>query len=85
MRTVPGHALGVQRPRPGRRPRAVRAAHRGCDRRVARALGARELTGRGSARVRRVARTLADLDDRAEIDATDLATAGLLRADLELP
>lgn len=44
--------------------------------------GARELTGRGSARVRRVARTLADLDDRDEITATDLATAGVLRADI---
>ncbi len=44
--------------------------------------GARELTGRGSARIRRVARTLADLDDRDEITATDLATAGVLRADI---
>ena len=46
--------------------------------------GARELTGRGSARIRRVARTLADLDDRTEIEAADLATAGMLRADIQV-
>ncbi len=45
--------------------------------------GSRELTGRGSARIRRVARTLADLGDRADIEATDLATASVLRADME--
>jgi magnesium chelatase family protein len=45
--------------------------------------GVRSLTGRGSARIRRVARTLADLDDRDEITAADLATAGVLRADLD--
>ena len=46
--------------------------------------GARELTGRGSARIRRVARTLADLADRAEIEATALATASVLRSDIEM-
>ena len=44
--------------------------------------GTRELTGRGSARIRRVARTLADLADRHEIEATDLATASVLRTDI---
>jgi magnesium chelatase family protein len=44
--------------------------------------GARGLTGRGSARIRRVARTLADLADRAEIETADLATASILRADI---
>ncbi|MGZ8751970.1 MAG: YifB family Mg chelatase-like AAA ATPase [Acidimicrobiia bacterium] len=46
--------------------------------------GARELTGRGSARIRRVARTLADLADRDEIVDTDLATASVLRADIDV-
>jgi magnesium chelatase family protein len=44
--------------------------------------GARELTGRGAARVRRVARTLADLDGRADIASHDLATASALRTDV---
>jgi magnesium chelatase family protein len=44
--------------------------------------GARELTGRGAARVRRVARTLADLDGRPDIASHDLATASVLRSDV---
>lgn len=44
--------------------------------------GERELTGRGAARVRRVARTLADLDGRAEIAPADLATASVLRSEV---
>jgi len=42
----------------------------------------RHLTGRGAARVRRVARTLADLDDRATITADDVQHAAWLREDL---
>jgi magnesium chelatase family protein len=42
----------------------------------------RLLTGRGAARVRRVARTLADLDDHATISAAHLESAALLRADV---
>ncbi len=43
---------------------------------------ARQLTGRGAARIRRVARTLADIDDRAEIEAEHVALAALLREDV---
>jgi magnesium chelatase family protein len=42
----------------------------------------RDLTGRGAARVRRVARTLADLDDRADIAEDDINRAVYLREDL---
>jgi len=42
----------------------------------------RRLTGRGAARIRRVARTIADLDDRAEIDAGDIERAAWMREDL---
>ncbi len=42
----------------------------------------RELTGRGAARIRRVARTIADLDDRIEIDAQDVDRAAWMREDL---
>jgi magnesium chelatase family protein len=42
----------------------------------------RLLTGRGAARVRRVARTLADLDGEATITAAHLESAALLRADV---
>jgi magnesium chelatase family protein len=42
----------------------------------------RQLTGRGAARVRRVARTIADLDDRAEISTDDIETAGWMREDM---
>ncbi len=41
-----------------------------------------QLTGRGAARVRRVARTIADLADRATIDAADVSDAVRLREDL---
>lgn len=44
--------------------------------------GEHELTGRGAARVRRVARTLADLDARDEITPSDLATASVLRSEV---
>jgi magnesium chelatase family protein len=43
---------------------------------------ARQLTGRGGARIRRVARTLADLDDTPEISAEHVAMASLLREDV---
>ncbi len=42
----------------------------------------RQLTGRGAARIRRVARTLADLADRSVIDADDVTRASLMREDL---
>jgi magnesium chelatase family protein len=42
----------------------------------------RQLTGRGAARIRRVARTIADLADRAEISAGDIYQATWLREDL---
>jgi len=44
-------------------------------------IDARRLTGRGAARIRRVARTLADLDDHAAIRPDDVALAALLRED----
>jgi magnesium chelatase family protein len=40
------------------------------------------LTGRGAARVRRVARTIADLDDRDAIDSADISAAVALREDV---
>jgi magnesium chelatase family protein len=43
---------------------------------------ARHLTGRGAARIRRVARTLADLDDCADIDAEHVDRAAWMREDL---
>ncbi len=42
----------------------------------------RVLTGRGAARVRRVARTIADLDDTHEVSAAHVETAALLRSDV---
>jgi magnesium chelatase family protein len=42
----------------------------------------RVLTGRGAARVRRVARTIADLDGAHEITAAHVETAALLRSDV---
>jgi magnesium chelatase family protein len=42
----------------------------------------RRLTGRGAARIRRVARTLADLDDRDELIADDVVRASWLREDV---
>lgn len=42
----------------------------------------RLLTGRGAARIRQVARTLADLEDQAEIEPTHIAWAALLREDV---
>lgn len=42
----------------------------------------RVLTGRGAVRIRRVARTLADLDDAHEITPTHLESAALLRSDV---
>ncbi len=42
----------------------------------------RILTGRGAARVRRVARTVADLDDRTDVTAADIDRAAWLREDL---
>jgi magnesium chelatase family protein len=42
----------------------------------------RELTGRGAARIRRVARTLADLADRDAISAEDIDTATFMRENL---
>jgi magnesium chelatase family protein len=43
---------------------------------------ARLLTGRGAARIRRVARTLADLDDEARITGAHVESAALLRGDV---
>ncbi len=45
-------------------------------------IGDRQLTGRGATRIRRVARTLADLDDRAGIGADHLADAAMMRGDV---
>lgn len=42
----------------------------------------RRLTGRGAARIRRVARTLADLDDRDMLTADDVVRAAWLREDV---
>jgi magnesium chelatase family protein len=42
----------------------------------------RRLTGRGAARIRRVARTLADLDDREWVSADDVVRASWLREDV---
>jgi magnesium chelatase family protein len=42
----------------------------------------RGLTGRGAARIRRVARTLADLADQAEVESTHVTLAALLREDV---
>jgi magnesium chelatase family protein len=42
----------------------------------------RQLTGRGAARIRRVARTVADLADRTEITAADVDRAAWMREDL---
>jgi magnesium chelatase family protein len=43
---------------------------------------ARRLSGRGAARIRRVARTLADLDDRTTVTADDIELASSLREEL---
>jgi predicted ATPase with chaperone activity len=42
----------------------------------------RSLTGRGAARIRRVARTIADLDDSPGVSATHVLLAALLREDV---
>jgi len=42
----------------------------------------RLLTGRGATRIRRVARTLADLDDSAAINGDHLTTAAAMRGDV---
>ena len=42
----------------------------------------RRLTGRGAARIRRVARTIADLEDQTEITASDVDRAAWMREDL---
>jgi magnesium chelatase family protein len=42
----------------------------------------RRLSGRGAARLRRVARTIADLDDRATVTGDDIELASLLREDM---
>jgi predicted ATPase with chaperone activity len=41
-----------------------------------------QLTGRGAARVRRVARTLADLDGSADVDDRHVTLAASLREDV---
>jgi magnesium chelatase family protein len=45
-------------------------------------IAGRQLTGRGATRVRRVARTLADLDDRADITGAHVETAAGMRGDV---
>ena len=40
------------------------------------------MTGRGAARIRRVAQTLADLDDVAEVAVAHVLWAALLREDV---
>ena len=42
----------------------------------------RDLTGRGAARIRRVARTLADLDDVETVSAAHISLAAMLREDV---
>jgi magnesium chelatase family protein len=42
----------------------------------------RQLSGRGAARIRRVARTIADLDDRPTVGADDIELASAFREDL---
>jgi len=42
----------------------------------------RQLTGRGATRIRRVARTLADLDDSAGITGAHLENASGMRGDV---
>jgi predicted ATPase with chaperone activity len=42
----------------------------------------RGLTGRGAARIRRVARTLADLDDVDAVSASHISLAAMLREDV---
>src|SRR5262249_23193006 len=44
---------------------------------------AKRLSGRGAARIRRVARTIADLADRDAITIDDIEDASLLRQDIE--
>ena len=75
-------AVGAERVRPGR------ASSTGCSRSGPTPtttwrdlIEGRVLTGRGAARIRRVARTLADLDDSPEITAAHLESAALLRSD----
>ncbi|HEX5614802.1 MAG TPA: YifB family Mg chelatase-like AAA ATPase [Acidimicrobiia bacterium] len=68
---VPGSALTTVMPLPS----PVAALWRDlCDE--------RRLTGRGAARIHRVARTLADLDDRATVTAADVHTAADLREEV---
>ena len=45
-------------------------------------IGDRQLTGRGATRIRRVARTLADLDDSPDITAAHLESAAGMRGDV---
>jgi len=45
-------------------------------------IGRRALTGRGAARIRKVARTLADLDDAGDVQSGHLHTAALMRDDV---
>ncbi|GIU87263.1 MAG: ATP-dependent protease [Acidimicrobiia bacterium] len=68
---VPGAALDTVAPLPADARRTWRAICR-----------TRAVSGRGAARIRRVARTIADLDDRAEVTADDVELASMLREDL---
>jgi magnesium chelatase family protein len=68
---IPGGALELRLPLRGEIAEAWRAVCRD-----------RRLSGRGAARIRRVARTLADLDDRDELLATDIIVAAALRQDI---
>jgi magnesium chelatase family protein len=68
---VPAGALGRYVPLPGDAEDAWRWV-----------IAERELTGRGAARIRRVARTLADLDDAPDVGEVHVLSAGLLRDDV---
>ncbi|MGQ0823513.1 MAG: YifB family Mg chelatase-like AAA ATPase [Actinomycetota bacterium] len=68
---IPGGALDALIPLGGDAADAWRAVCR-----------ERRFSGRGGARIRRVARTLADLDDRCQLTASDVVVAAALRQDV---
>jgi magnesium chelatase family protein len=68
---VPGAALDAVAPMDAAATRAWQAVCR-----------SRALSGRGATRVRRIARTIADLDDRARVSADDVELASMLREEI---